>query len=89
MDEHTPALDLQTATIRELLVELEAVEKERARSDCFRLRSRERAVCAELRLRREGRCPPSATSPAGGDDLGSLRAAARGHRATDECSHRR
>lgn len=52
MDDQPRPRDLHTATVRELLVELEIVEKERQRSDCFRLRSRERAVCAELRLRR-------------------------------------
>lgn len=61
MDEHSASLDLQSATVRQLLVELEAVENEREHADCFRLRSRERAVCAELRLRREGRCPPPAS----------------------------
>nr|WP_274635643.1 hypothetical protein [Microbacterium bovistercoris] len=52
MDEHQFGLDLHTATIRQLLVELQAVEHRRQEADCFRLRSRERGICAELRLRR-------------------------------------
>ncbi|MEQ6899024.1 hypothetical protein [Microbacterium sp. KR10-403] len=54
MDEHRQSpFGLETATIRELLVELERVEQDREREDCLRLRSRERMLTAELRRRRE------------------------------------
>ncbi len=53
MDEYEQShRDLRTATIRELLVELDGVEKAREQADCFRLRSRERGICAELARRR-------------------------------------
>jgi hypothetical protein len=55
MDEWTPSRssDLCEATIRELLVELEQVEKARQEADRFPLRSRERAIRAELGRRRQ------------------------------------
>jgi hypothetical protein len=58
MDAHGhPAFILEKATIRELLVELEKVERAREREDCLRLRSRERMLTAELRRRRERLAP--------------------------------
>ena len=45
--------DLCQATIRELLVELEQVEKARQQEDRFPLRSRERALRAELGRRQQ------------------------------------
>jgi len=54
MDERTrSAFEPETATIRELLIELQKVERGRDRDDCLRLRSRERMLTAELRRRRE------------------------------------
>ncbi|GAA3760949.1 hypothetical protein GCM10022240_11890 [Microbacterium kribbense] len=54
MSEQQPShLDLRTATVRELLVELDTVEKARALGDCHRLRSQERGVCVELARRRK------------------------------------
>lgn len=52
MEEDQPVLDLHTATVRELLVELQCVESAREKADSFRLRSWERALSAELGLRR-------------------------------------
>lgn len=46
-------VDLGHATIRELLMRLEQVERERQREDRFALRSYERAVRIELGRRRE------------------------------------
>ncbi|GAA3760931.1 hypothetical protein GCM10022240_11870 [Microbacterium kribbense] len=65
------ARDLSQATIRELLIALEQVEKRRESGDCFSLRSRERALTAELARRRQNMnaCPRPASgrpvSPAG------------------------
>lgn len=46
-------VDLDHATIRELLMKLEQVERERQSEDRFALRSYERAVRIELGRRRE------------------------------------
>ncbi len=59
--------DMSQATIRELLIALEQVEKGRESGDCFSLRSRERALTAELARRRQNMdaCPrPAGARPA-------------------------
>jgi len=61
MDEHPrSAFTPETATIRELLIELQKVERGRDREDCLRLRSRERMLMAELRRRRQRPDEPAA-----------------------------
>ncbi|WP_165310838.1 hypothetical protein [Microbacterium protaetiae] len=63
--EQSPRDGLRTATIRELLVELDGIEKEREQKDCFRLRSRERGICAELARRRHDGLRPEWRSALG------------------------